>query len=390
MRHVFLVSCALLVLHGLQPVSARANATLQPLATSDDSAPEINAAIKAMCAANGGTLSLAAGVFHIKTPISVPCALRIEGEGWSEAPQGHDLKGTWLSVEQTSTPALSFVSGSKGASIEEVAFIEPAQPLPSRTKPDWTPLSMPAAISIIDVGGFTYIHNIYMHGVSRGIESQNGGRTTINGLYGQFFQNAITLDAEMDISRISNVHSWPYFSGDKAVIDYQQKHLRTIVLGRADGAFIDTMFAYAAQTGISFIKGRGGDVATGIQIGSIECDSVQHCLHVEANGVTMMINQMRQFGQAGISSGRPLQGADAILVTGQASIMLNQVEARLIDSSAITIENPSKCSNVRIAQAFVDFSHSTSARHDLRHAISCGPNGQANDILFGMPPAFIP
>lgn len=347
--------------------------------------------IQSLCASNGGTLNLGPGTFHLSAPIIIPCAIKIIGSGWREQPQEMNagFEGTWLSIEQSEAPAFSFVTGSKGASLADVAFVEPNQIFKSPVPKDWHPVPMPPAIFIRDVGGFTYLHNIYMHGVDRGVESRNGGRTTIDGLYGQFFKNAITLDKEMDISRISNVHSWPYFSEDSVIISYQQHHLDTLILGHTDGAFIDGIFAYAARSGITFPKGSERNVATGIQIGRLECDSVQHCLRVNAAGVTIMIDQMRQFGQEGTASGHPLPDANAISITGQASILLSQVEARMIDNSLISDTNPAQCSNIRISEAFVDFTHSRSSEHDLIRSLPCGPHDEAHEIIFGMLPAVI-
>ncbi|WP_415529395.1 hypothetical protein [Gluconacetobacter sp.] len=325
-------------------------------------------------------------------PISVPCAIAIRGEGWQEAPHEAVPKGTWLSVEQVEAPAITFISAAaKGASIESVAFVEPGQTVRPDAHGGWAPQAFPPVIVLRNVEGFTYLHNLYMHGVSRGIESSNGGRTTIDGLYGQFFDNAITLDSEMDVSRINNVHSWPYISGEPPIMAYQQTHLETIILGRVDGAFIDNIFTYGAEAGLRFISGVGRNpgVATGIQIGKLGCDSVAHCLRVDAVGVTAMVDEMRQFGQEGTSSGHPLPGADAVLVNGEISLLAGQVEARMIDKSFLTVTSRTQCSNIRIANAFIDFSASQNSNPVPVAAVACGPHGETNEILFGTKPALV-
>jgi len=242
---------------------------------------------------------------------------------------------------------------------------------------------------IKDVSGLTQIRDIYMNGVDTGIESINGGRTYIDGLYGQFFSSAIKLYDEMDISRINNVHSWPYLSGDPLVISFQQKNLNTIVLGRADGVFIDNVFAYAAKSGVFFEKSKNNGAATGIQIGKLECDSVQHCVQVDSIGATMMISEMRQFGQKGIDSGFAMDHADAFFITGEASILASNIEARMIDQSFITASSNHECSNIRIGNAFLDFSKSKSSTHQIVSQDFCGIHGEKNEILFAVRPAVL-
>lgn len=357
--------------------------------TSGDSASALRDAIVSLCNADGGTLELGVGVFHLKSSLVVPCPIDIVGQGWREAPRSDKKQGTWISIEQEKEPAIVFSHGSKGASIEKIAFVQPNQIAPHPNDHTWRPISMPPVIMLKNVEGLTFLRDLYMNGVDKGIESWNGGRTSIDGLFGQFFSSGIILDDEMDMSRINDVHSWPYFSDNPLVMDYQQHHLDTVVLGRVDGAFIDNIFAYAAKSGIRFEKTRSNGIATGIQIGKLECDSVQHCIRVEANETTMMIGEMRQFGQEGISSGHPLANADAISITGQASILASQIEARMIDHTFLDISNPQQCSNVRIGNAFIDFTKSQARNPVVVRNEQCGTHGETNEVLFGTRPALV-
>ena len=366
---------------------AQGEVTLSPTRHGDDGRA-IQTAIVSRCKDNGGKITLAPGIYHLQSSITVLCALTIVGSGWRESPQENKMMGTWLSIEQDKLPSISFVVGSKGSSISDIAFIEPEQRLPTR-KDEWHPVVMPPAISIRNVGGRTYIHNIYMQAVDRGIESLQGGRTDIDGLFGQFFDNAISLDDEQDVSSIKNVHSWPYATVDTAVIDYQQSHLNTIIMGRVDSAFVDEVFTYAAHSGVWFVKGRNNAVATGIQIGKLQCDSVAHCIDIAASGVTVMVGEMRQFGQRGIASNQPFENSDAIRVSGQASILAGMLEARMVDKAVLTLENRHECSNLRISSLFVDFSHSKAQNPVITRASSCGSSDKFHEVLFGMRPAII-
>lgn len=357
--------------------------------TSGDSSSALQDTIVSLCSDDGGTLELGTGVFHLKASVVVTCPINIVGQGWREAPRNDKKQGTWISIEQDKEPAIVFAHGSKGASLEKVAFIQPNQVVPLPTDHTWHPVSMPPVIMLKNVEGLTFLRDLYMNGVDKGIESWNGGRTSIDGLFGQFFSSGIVLDDEMDMSRIQNVHSWPYFSDNPAVIDYQQHHLDTIVLGRVDGAFIDNIFAFAAKSGIRFEETRSKGIATGIQIGKLECDSVQHCIRVETNGTTMMVGEMRQFGQEGISSGHPLADADAISITGQASVLASQIEARMIDHAFVDINNPQQCSNVRIGNAFIDFTKSRDSNPVAVRNEPCGSHGETNEVLFGTRPALL-
>jgi len=345
--------------------------------------------INTQCASNGGEISLPARVIHIRSSLRIACAVRISGMGWQEQPTQQNLKGTWFSIDETSEPAIRFLQGSKGASLENVAFIEPQQKTELLIKQDWKPIPMPPVLSLEQVRGRTYLHNIYMHNVDQGIKSISGGRTTIEGLYGQFFRNAIHVDGEEDITRISDIHVWPYASNINSIIIYQQEHLNAIEMGRVDGAFLDNIFVFGAKNGILLFGKPESPTATGVEIGKLECDSTAHCLRVEAFGATLQISEMRQFGQRGISDGVPLTDADAISITGQVSIMAGQIEARMIDKSVISFENKNYCSNVRVGNIFADFKKSKSLEHSIFSQVPCGRNNARNEFLVANRPAIL-
>lgn len=369
--------------------SEEPTAFLRVMPAHGDAAPTLQRSIGMLCRHGGGVLELGPGTFHVASPLEIPCALRVEGSGWSEAASNPHSAGTTISIEQGRAPALTLARGSRGATVRDLAFVEPVQRQTLSVGKSWHPVAMPPVIAIRDVNGVSTLDNIFVEEADRGIASAGGGRTVIDGLWGQFFDSAISLDNEQDISRINDVHSWPFFTTDPKVIAYQQDHLATISLGHVDGAFIDNVFAFAARSGIHFVQGEGG-VATGIEVGKISCDSVDHCLEIDAQNVTLMIGEMRQFGQRGISSGEPLDGADAILINGQASVLAGEIEAGMIDRAFIDVTNRSACSNVRVSSVLADFSRSHASSYQLTNAPACGPNGEADEVLFGLRPAIVP
>ena len=351
-------------------------------------APSIQRAIDTLCRGTGNTLYWLPRHYVIASPIVQDCALMWHGDGWQEAPSDiATARGTWLDIEGAGfKPVTIRGAAAKGSEIKDIAVDQPGQPAPPETG-QWTPAPYPHVFNVENVGGYVGFRHIFMDGVSNGIRSFNGGRTVVDGLWGQFFNNDVLYDQETDVSRIYEVHSWPYWSGKLPVIDFQQARHQAIVLGRADSPFVDRIFVFAASSGILIRTGAEGGTATGVEVGMISCDSVVVCVQDDGNGVDMFIGEMRQFGQRELNSAVPYTGATALLIKGQGVFHIGLLSAKLIDAAPVVASNNDACSNVLISQMDVEFNYSRRRKVSLLDAAPCTRSGASTtQIIFGVPP----
>lgn len=264
----------------------------------------------------------------------------------------------------------------------------------------WKPVTYPPVVYLYDVEGYTRLENLFMDGVYEGVSAVNGGRTIVEGLYGQFFDYAVNIDADMDVSRINNIHAWPYWSSASSVMDYQGANTKTIEIGRADSPFLDNIFTIPSNSGIYFYRGTNriaSGVATGVQIGKLSCDSTVKCIEVAGPGIVYTVNSLRTFGQDAAINGIPAANASVMTVDagGSVSAYMGQVEGRMLDNAPFvfnaTYRQRGGCSNVRIASLMEDFSKST--QRNVYTALGNGACSSVstsyNEILLGTPPSIL-
>ncbi len=358
-----------------------------------DDTPSFNRAISALCAYGGGILNIKARHYQVSSAVAVPCPIQIRGTGWQSgfaASGSYDYSaaaGSWIDVKTGSSTSPISISGTaaNGASVEDVAFFYAAPG--TTTAGVFAPTTEAPTIAVANVGGDVSIRNVFMPGTYSGVMADNAGRVNIDGLYGQFFNYAYQTDNDYDVTRVNNVHSWVYWSQDAAVVAWQQLNTKVIRLGRVDIPFIDHIFAFAAWSGIQTFQGANG-VANGVSVGTLSCDSTVHCLDIGAAANTISIANLREFGQAGISSGVPYSNATAIAFesAGYGAIQVGNLEARMIDAAPIWSGATSGCSSVRVANLLEDFSASQeSVAHTSVEPTTCAAGGNLSVYLGNTP-----
>mgnify|MGYP003365390870 FL=1 len=358
-----------------------------------DDTPSFSRAISGLCTYGGGILNIKARHYQVSSAVVVPCPIQIRGTGWQSgfaASGSYDYSaaaGSWIDVKTDSSTSPISISGTaaNGASVEDVAFF---YAVPGTTTAGvFTPTTQAPTIAVANVGGDVSIRNVFMPGTYSGVMADNGGRVNIDGLFGQFFNYAYQTDNDYDITRVNNVQSWVYWSQDAAVIAWQQLHTNVLRLGRVDIPFIDHIFAFAAWSGIQTFQGANGP-ANGVSVGTLGCDSTTHCLDIGAAGNTISIANLREFGQAGISSGVPYSNATAIAFesAGYGAIQVGNLEARMIDAAPIWSGATSGCSSVRVANLLEDFSASQeSVAHTSVEPTTCAAGGNLSVYLGNTP-----
>lgn len=357
-----------------------------------DDAPSIQRAINASCAIGGGRVDLLSRHYSIQSPISIPCAIIMQGRGWQEPNQSATSGGgTWLDVTSPSFSAIT-ISGvpAEGTEIRDIAFDQPNQTPPTSTG-TWTPVVYAPVINVVGVGGKTRLSNTMFWGVYDGVAFTNGGRFIADHLYGQFFHAGLTGSLQLDSIRLDQIHIFPYWSYQAPVIAWQQVNAIGIVLGRVDTPFIDNVFVFGAADGIQFRTdassgGVPGGVSTGFEIGKLSCDSVVNCVDIEGAGVNGHIGQIRQAGQQGTSSGAPYTDATVIRVVGQANIQVGLMSALLIDKTAISDISTTVCSSIQVGESSFDY---TLSAQPAVYLFTQAYGGCQSRVDFGIKPLLI-
>ena len=212
-------------------------------------------AAMAAVAEKGGTASVPVGNYMIKTHISVPSNVTLEGV-WSIPTAFSQMKGsTLLAVEgagsETGTP---FITLGVNSTIKGMTVYYPDQK-PEKIVP--YPWCVACAggdnPSIIDC----LLVNPYQ-GVDFG--SNASGRHYIRGLYGQPLRRGIFVDSCYDVGRIENVHFWPFWKWDEksGIRDWMWKNGEAFIFARADWEYVLNTFVFGYKIGYRFIAGKNG------------------------------------------------------------------------------------------------------------------------------------
>jgi hypothetical protein len=226
-------------------------------------------------AAGGGIVQVPVGNYLIKTHLSIPacvtlegvwkappCPTKIKSPGDSGTADGAALAKTWLAgsvllaVEGAGKPdGTPFIFLNTNSTLKGMTVYYPEQ------KADGPPTPYPWCIasagsdnaSIVDC----LLVNPYM-AVDFG--TRVAGRHYIRNLYGQPLYKGLFIDVCFDVGRCENIHFWPFWTahvlGGKApkTDEWVLKNGTAFILARSDWEYMTNCFAIAYKTGLHFIK----------------------------------------------------------------------------------------------------------------------------------------
>lgn len=268
--------------------------------------------------------------------------------------------GTWLQVSTTGFVPVTLGGYGGGGSVVEDLGIYEVHPTPP-TSGSWAPTSYgPFFSSQQSLMSIRY-HNIFMLGISAGINSDGDQRLEIDHIKGQVFYYVVALHHIYDAPTITDIHQWPYWSNATPVQSYQQNNTDVVALGRVDGAFIDNIFCYACRSAYHlFNDGTGpGDIPGGpptkIVTGKTYCDFTLHCLYADSTAANIDFSALSMSSQGqDITSSSPLTGANAILLDGYGNVNIHELYTQFADRDVIVMTNSSTGSYVNIGSMRVD------------------------------------
>jgi len=350
----------------------------------DDDSPSIRRALDESEKRNIHRIFFSSKKYIIKTSIII----KTKNDFVCESPglDPDNFSGTLFYIDNVDIyPVIIQGKYSRGESIIGCSWKEEQNPVQKST---WAPKPYKALITIRNTLGEVNIIDNYMIGISNGIKIRDSGRIKIDGLYGQFFYNAIDIDKSYDVDRISNIHQWPYWSNDKKVLSFQQKNLDVIRLGRVDGAAFGTgLFTYASNSFINLSSNpdkNSGGPSTKAQIPYLTCDFTRICIKVTGFGTTADIGVIDSQAQ-NVEKDTPLENSSALTISQNSSLEagVSKINMQFSSGSIIDDQTTSGVNYLSIGSIRSDWSNTIYTKNYYVFSKNSNSIFALHDIPFG-------
>ncbi len=383
--------------------------------TSDglDDAPSIQRAVNAACAGNVKTLAFYARRYKINSPITQNCLANWEGQGFEEQPGSNTAaSGTWFDIgagfSSTLASPITVVAGT-GSVFENFGVAEPSQPTPPSASYDplfsagsasphilgytpgtWSPAPFYFVFSIKGSPGNLFRH-IMLDGVNQGFHVDHSGRTNFEDIRGQVFNTMFEIHESYDVSRITDVHDWPYWSSADPVMAYDQEHAYVVASYRNDTPFWENIFGLGVRA-VLYMADDPDGTTTGIQAGNISCDSAVYCIRINTGApvqVTGQFGSIRTFGSKW-STVHPIPlvqypGSSMLQLDSSAVLQVGSMENFGTDVATVVFNAPKRPSNLMVGSLFVHADHMSAGAFVVKFPVASGTIPSL--LTLGMPPA---
>ncbi len=223
----------------------------------DDTAA-FQAAMNAVSHMGGGRVYVPAGNFRINGTLTVPQDVALVGT-WVAPPTYTDptktaeVHGTtlWAYDGKGDANGTPFITLLRNSALRGIAVFYPEQ-----TKP--VPVAYPWCIR--GNGDNCSLVNVLLVNPYQGVDfgTLPCGRHFINGLYGEPLYKGLFIDQCFDIGRVDNVHFWPFWDVNPAMMKWTSLHGTAFIIGRTDWEYMRNCFTICYHVGYHFINGKAG------------------------------------------------------------------------------------------------------------------------------------
>lgn len=224
-------------------------------AKGDGTTDDTSAFQKALDAASkdgGGIVFVPTGNYAIKTHLSIPDHVTLEGVFKAPTARTQYKGSTLLAVEgKGKEDGEPFIFLHTNSVLNGITVFYPEQ---DRTKPVPYPWCVRGAgdnCSVIDV----LLSNPWQ-AVDFG--THPCGRHMIRNLYSQPLHTGIFVDKCFDVGRIENVHLWPFWEATPAMEKFLNSQATAFIFGRTDWEFVTGCFAIWYKVGFHFTQFADG------------------------------------------------------------------------------------------------------------------------------------
>lgn len=226
-----------------------------------DDTRAFQAALEAANADGGGAVQIPSGKFLIKTHLTLPPHVSLEGI-WRKPQRGDppDVGSVMLAVEgKGDEDAPPFITLRENSCIVGISVFYPEQVKanPPHAYP-WTIRGMGDDCGVINVT----IINAFK-AVDFGTNSC--GRHYVDGLYAYPFKTGIFVNQCFDVGRLNNIHFWPFFdlNPNSPLWAYTKAHGTAFIFGRTDGEMVTNSFCIFYNIGMHLIGGPIPQIRSG-------------------------------------------------------------------------------------------------------------------------------
>ena len=184
-------------------------------------------------------------------------------DGTIEIPANTTLQGTYLGPANRAGTTLR-VFGGKGrtegpgavvlrdgmAILRGVRFEYPDQSVDAEE-----PVEFPYSIT---GGHSSRIEEVFLLNSYKGINLDGAHANMVRNVWGEPLRVGIHVDHCYDVSRIENVHFWPFYTlAEGPLRQWVQQHGVSFQFGRSDWQYVHNVFSYGYHTGVRFFRTEG-------------------------------------------------------------------------------------------------------------------------------------
>ena len=244
---------------------------------------------------SGSTAFAPSGRYLIAGTVTVPANTTLKGEYSGPGRQGGTVLLATGGKGVVDGKGLLMLAG--GSCVRNIAVEYPEQSAESKE-----PVPYPYAIT---AAGCTRIEDVFLYNAYQGINLDGAHANMVRNVWGEPLAVGINSDHTYDISRIENVHFWPYFTLNKPLRNWVQAKGVAFQFGRSDWQYCFNTFCYGYHIGYRFFtsqelktSGYPGGTTNGNFVG-IGADCCGIALDIEdsfAIGVSITNGEFAPFG----------------------------------------------------------------------------------------------
>ncbi|RVT91430.1 hypothetical protein EOD42_22505 [Rhodovarius crocodyli] len=257
--------------------------------------------------ASGGRVILPAGEHFMNTTITVTKPVTFQGAGrreWVGAPGGTRI------LYNGAQPVFLFsTENARGGGVTDLIIDGQIGDESMGNVP--TSGMMAFAIdtdTVSPLNGMITVFNVGLHRLAQGIRLYKAGRSHLDAIFGDPMLTGIQVEEAMDVIHMGRIHFWPFNYGyDKSEADatrpgpgtptydtkkYRQQSGRGIVLYRADGLVIESLFTFGYQIGVVLAAGGSAPVRD-LTIKHFFSDLSMLGIHCTQTNATVNIHEMK-------------------------------------------------------------------------------------------------
>jgi hypothetical protein len=233
-----------------------------------DNTAAFTAAISAAQNAGGGTVAVGPGRYNFIGTITLPPHVSLIGTipGPAEDVTGNNAATLYISTPSSNRNPFILTKGK--TVVQDLAFYYPQQ-VTSGTPIDYPPVIQTSYSDNV-------IRNLYLQNVYRGIYLNTGiyspavsaGRDLIENVrIGVFGEAGIVVDHTLDVSRLNNIHIWPFYGANSDLRNYASNHTFGIIIKRADSIQLNNVFLFGLFGGLYLIASSDNPTTAGASNG---------------------------------------------------------------------------------------------------------------------------